>query len=74
VKIVFLCASLEPGRDGVGDYTRHLASECVRRGHECTAIALHDPHVNNEFETVEDGVTVVRFPATESWSGNISPG
>lgn len=68
MKIVFLCASLEPGRDGVGDYTRRLAGECVSRGHECTAIALHDPHVANEMETVEDGVTLVRFPAAETWS------
>jgi glycosyltransferase involved in cell wall biosynthesis len=69
VKIVFLCASLEHGRDGVGDYTRHLAAECVRRGHECTAIALYDPHVGNEFEATEEGVAMVRFPAKETWSG-----
>jgi glycosyltransferase involved in cell wall biosynthesis len=68
VKIVFLCASLEPGRDGVGDYTRRIASECATLGHECTAIALYDPHVPNESETVEDGVNLVRLPATETWS------
>ena len=26
-RITFFCGSLEPGRDGVGDYTRALASE-----------------------------------------------
>lgn len=25
--ILFLCGSLEPGRDGVGDYTRRLAGD-----------------------------------------------
>ncbi|MEO7413148.1 MAG: glycosyltransferase [Opitutaceae bacterium] len=69
MKIIFLCASLEPGRDGVGDYTRYLARECANRGHECTAIALHDPHVANEIDAVEDGIAIVRFPSTESWSG-----
>lgn len=68
MKIVFLCASLEPGRDGVGDYTRRIAAECTMLGHRCTAIALHDPHVANESETVEDGVNFVRLPATETWS------
>lgn len=68
MKIVFLCPSLEPGRDGVGDYTRRLAAECVARGHPCTAIALHDPHVISEIEASEDGVNLVRLPAAEAWS------
>ncbi|MEO6568741.1 MAG: glycosyltransferase [Opitutaceae bacterium] len=69
MKIVFLCASLEPGRDGVGDYTRCLARECTSRGHECTVIALHDPHVANEIDAMEDGVAMVRFPSSQGWSG-----
>lgn len=68
MKIVFLCPSLESGRDGVGDYTRRLASACVIRGHACLAIALHDPHVISESEGLEDGVSLVRLPAAESWS------
>jgi hypothetical protein len=24
IKILFICGSLEPGKDGVGDYTRRL--------------------------------------------------
>ncbi|WP_197455803.1 glycosyltransferase [Stieleria neptunia] len=40
--IVFLCGSLEPGRDGVGDYTRRLAAECIRQGHDALVIALCD--------------------------------
>jgi glycosyltransferase involved in cell wall biosynthesis len=71
VKIVFLCPSLEPGRDGVGDYTRRLAGECAARGHVCTAIALHDPNVTSESEASQDGVSLVRLPAGEPWSARV---
>lgn len=32
MRLAFICVSLEPGRDGVGDYTRSLAAECIRQG------------------------------------------
>ncbi|MEO9894562.1 hypothetical protein [Aurantibacter sp.] len=44
--IVFLCGSLEPGRDGVGDYTRRLAGEIIRQGHRATIISLNDGFCN----------------------------
>jgi glycosyltransferase involved in cell wall biosynthesis len=71
VKIVFLCPSLEAGRDGVGDYTRRLASECTKRGHLCLIIGLHDPHIISESEASEDGVSLVRLPAAESWTTRV---
>jgi len=33
---------LQPGRDGVGDYTRTLAAECARRGHDIRLLAVAD--------------------------------
>ena len=45
MRILFLCGSLEPGRDGVGDYTRSLAEACSAQGHPCAAISLNDPYV-----------------------------
>jgi hypothetical protein len=42
VRIAFITSSLEPGRDGVGDYTRRLAGELIRQGHESRLIALND--------------------------------
>lgn len=42
MRIVFLCSSLEPGRDGVGDYVRTLAAGLERMGHACQLLALHD--------------------------------
>lgn len=45
MRILFVTGCLAAGRDGVGDYTRGLAQECVRRGHECRLLALHDGFV-----------------------------
>ncbi len=47
MKILFLCGSLEPGRDGVGDYTRRLACELIRQGHETAVIAMNDQFVKS---------------------------
>ena len=48
MKIVFLCGSLEPGRDGVGDYVRRLAEELIKQEHQTAAIALNDQHTEWE--------------------------
>ena len=45
VKILFVTGSLEAGKDGVGDYARLLAAECVRQGHEALLLSLSDPWV-----------------------------
>ena len=42
MRVLFVCAGLEPGADGVGDYSRRLAGEISRRGHPSAVIALHD--------------------------------
>jgi glycosyltransferase involved in cell wall biosynthesis len=42
MKIAFITSSLEPGRDGVGDYTRRLAGELIRQGHGVRVISLND--------------------------------
>lgn len=44
-KILFICGSIEPGHDGVGDYTRMLAGALIERGVECAIIAIMDRHV-----------------------------
>ena len=66
MKIVFLCGCLESGRDGVGDYTKRLSTELIRRGHQISAIALNDPYVKDLQKEVEssDGLTlpVCRIP------------
>lgn len=70
MKLLFLCGSLEQGRDGVGDYTQRLAAELVRQGHQVTAIALHDQYLDHLYEgdATRDGVIfpVLRINASAS--------
>ncbi len=67
MKLVFLCTSLAPGRDGVGDYVRQLAAACAQLGHVCLLVALHDRHLARPSELVQR-YNEVRFPATLPWS------
>ena len=64
--IVFLCGSLEPGRDGVGDYTRRLAGILQRAGNRVQLIALYDKqaeHVHSEVQREQSSeLTVLRIP------------
>jgi hypothetical protein len=53
VKLAFICPSLEPGCDGVGDYTRRLAAELTKLGCRCLCIALNDRYATAGRE--EDG-------------------
>ena len=70
MRIVFLCGSLEPGRDGVGDYTRCLAAELVRQGHSAHIVSLFDKEgttVTNNIQHAGDvGVLVLRIPKSIS--------
>jgi glycosyltransferase involved in cell wall biosynthesis len=69
LKILFVCSCLDPGMDGVGDYTRRLATELNARGHHCYLLALADPRVQKA-TTVDFGGTngaCLRLPATDSW-------
>lgn len=70
--LLFICAALEQGRDGVGDYVRALAGECVRRGHACTIIALHDPFVADVVETTTFELCLIRYPADQSWAERLA--
>ena len=69
--ILFLTSGLEPGKDGVGDYTRLLAAECIRRQQTCLLLALNDGYVSQPVEASEwvDGIEmrVLRLPASLPW-------
>lgn len=73
MRILFLCSSLEAGRDGVGDYTRRLAGELVTQGHECLCIAINDNKlgwnagVTRQEEITDAGVHVLRFSSCQCW-------
>ena len=72
MRLAFFCSSLEPGRDGVGDYTRRLAAECIRQGHASVIVALNDLHVRQpvfESQSVDDiSLLVLRLPGGMPWS------
>jgi hypothetical protein len=56
MKILFICGTLEDGKDGVGDYTTRLAKEINRLGHEIKIISIHDKYLKSFIKnTVIDG-------------------
>ena len=40
--VLFICGGLEPGRDGVGDYSRLLAGELISQGNRAAMLAVND--------------------------------
>jgi len=75
MKTAFLCGSLEPGRDGVGDYIRRLAGELIRQGYPSAAVALNDPHISETVfgsqEIEGTSVSVLRLPGAAPWNKRI---
>ena len=68
MKILFLTGSLEPVKDGVGDYTRVLAGECARLGHETSSLSLNDQWVKgSQMKPAE-----LRLGARMSWPERIN--
>ena len=74
MRIAFLCGSLEPGRDGVGDYTRLLAAECIRQGHECRLLAINDCGSGVVETQASGGVQVecLRCPGSMPWAERLA--
>ena len=64
MKLVFICGSLEPGKDGVGDYIRMLSAELRLQGHLVLLMAIHDPYVRADDQKagVESEDNVLRWP------------
>jgi hypothetical protein len=87
INIVFICSSLEPGHDGVGDYTRRLSAALITAGHCCAIISLNDRHSKDTLESTQpaDGVDVPvlrlsadieikkRFAIAKEWVDKIDP-
>lgn len=67
MKIIFLCGSLEPGHDGVGDYIRRLGVEMIKQGHQIAAIGLNEWHLTDEVideQKLENiNLSVLRLPS-----------
>ncbi|NDP28534.1 MAG: glycosyltransferase [Flavobacterium sp.] len=81
MNILFICGSAEPGKDGVGDYTRRLCGELIKLGHEAHILSLCDhqiPFFTLDYKEIE-GTKVLanRIPQATSkkrrriWSQNV---
>ena len=68
MKLLFICTSLEPGRDGVGDYVRQLASACIEAGHTCQLLALHDTFIDSARVEDQQNIHCIRLPALGTWA------
>lgn len=66
MKILLVCASLEPGLDGVGDYARRLAAGFCKTGHEVMLVALNDRHINELTEDNTNDFGITRLPKSMS--------
>jgi hypothetical protein len=74
VRILFLCASLEPGRDGVGDYTTRLVRELETRGHLCLRIAINDQHLKPASTKAAASIqelAQIRLGTQQSWQERV---
>ena len=72
MKILFICGSLEPRKDGVGDYTRRLCGELVRMGHNAQILSLCDFQATSftiDFQEIE-GTKVATNRIPKSTSNN----
>ena len=72
MKIAFITGCLESGRDGIGDYTRLLARECVSQGYECCLLSLNDHFLTeiSQSEVTADEVKIpmLRLPVSMPWN------
>jgi hypothetical protein len=63
MRVLFVCAGAEPGRDGVGDYSRRLAGEISCQGHPAAVLALNDRQLaNGSFESNGELRLSVKLP------------
>jgi hypothetical protein len=74
MKVLFLCGSVEPGHDGVGDYTRRLAQAVAVAGHTVTIISLNDSYVEhtNEYHEENTGICFLRMSNLQSWNEKVN--
>ena len=67
---MFILGSLDPGRDGVGDYTRSLAAECFTRGIKCYLVSIRELSFSSDLiAQKENGVEIYRSSVLEDAAG-----
>jgi hypothetical protein len=75
LRIAIITSGLEPGRDGVGDYSTGLAAELRLLGHDVIVIGLSDKFVSEVISTGRqiEGVPIqaLRLPSKLPWPERI---
>jgi hypothetical protein len=75
MRIAFVTSCLEPGKDGVGDYTRDLAAACRTEGCDSQLIALNDRYVGAPLECAQTtrgtAIETLRLPASAPWHDRV---
>src|SRR5258708_5945964 len=71
MRLALLCGSLQPGRDGVGDYCRKLGSELGRLGHQILLISLNESCPRSPNQEVADDFSVLRCGVYHSLSRRV---
>jgi len=71
-KVLFICGSLEPDKDGVGDYVWKLATSLLASGFSCTCVSLSDEFVTPKTSITEltdfpNVISRYRISASSSW-------
>ena len=74
MRILFITGCLEPGKDGVGDYTRELAAECGRRGHPAFLMSLNDPWIKTPVKAIppDTDTSSLRLGPHQSWVDRVT--
>ena len=72
MRILFLCGSIEPGRDGVGDYVRLLAKKLTDNMFTVSILALSTHHIMLEqyITEVHKGVSIETLSIPTTYTSN----
>ena len=70
MKLLFITGNLEPGKDGVGDYTLMMALRCTQLHVNCCIIAINDVYIaeKSKKELINE-ILVLRIKSSNSWKG-----
>ncbi len=73
MKILFICGCAEPGKDGVGDYTRLLSQSVIQKGNKVVIVALNDLCTDTFKEIqIQNDLNLIRIPSVFSAEEKVS--
>jgi len=71
MKVMFLCSSLQPGKDGVGDYNRRLVAELTKKNYQVVLVSCNERELDaDREEEITGGASIIkiyRLSGSNSW-------